>query len=60
MCSLPVLMVGRMICPYLKECFKEWINRKHDFFEKERCTRRERWSNCPVFKEKEEEKPARV
>jgi len=44
--------MGRMNCPYLEECFRESINRKHDFFEKERCTDRERWTKCPVFKRK--------
>ena len=48
--------MGRMNCPYIEECFKESINRKHDFFEKERCTDRERWSKCPVFQEKEKDR----
>jgi len=47
--------MGRMSCPYLKECFKESINRKHGFFEKERCTKRDRWSRCPVYRQKEGE-----
>lgn len=51
-------MTGRMNCPYLEECFRESINRKHSFFEKERCTQRDRWSNCPVYREKEKQKTA--
>jgi len=38
-----------MLCPNLRECFQESINRKHEFFEKERCTHKERWSRCPIF-----------
>ena len=49
-------MMGRMTCPYLKGCFRESINRKHDFFEKDTCNKRERWSKCPVFQKKEEHK----
>jgi len=38
-----------MLCPRLKKCFRESINREHEFFEKERCTHKEQWSRCPVF-----------
>jgi len=43
---------NKMLCPYLRDCFRESINRKHEFFEKERCTHEEKWSRCPVFREK--------
>jgi len=57
-CFIAAAMTGRMNCPYLEECFRESINRKHSFFEKERCTQRDRWSNCPVYREKEKQKTA--
>lgn len=43
-----------MPCPYLKECFKQSIDKGNPYFEKERCTHEERWSRCPLFLEKAE------
>jgi hypothetical protein len=40
-----------MLCPNLRECFKQSINNKNAFFERERCTHEEEWSKCPVFLE---------
>ena len=46
----------RMLCPSLKKCFQESINRKHEFFEKERCTHKEQWAKCPIFLERLKER----
>jgi len=45
----------KMLRPYLRECFKQSINKNSEFFERERCTHEEKWSKCPIFREKNKE-----
>jgi len=41
-----------MYCQYLERCFKESINKVQVLFEKDRCTHKEDWLQCPLYLER--------
>ncbi len=38
-----------MLCPFVRECLRESIRRKHYFVDKKKCALKRNWSKCRIY-----------